>query len=286
MIRSKRVWPRIIAHADMDAFYAAIEQLDDPSLRGRPLLVGPPSPRGVVLTASYEARPYGVGSAMPMAKARRLCPKAVIVPPRFDRYQEVSTTIMKVFSDFSPEVEALSLDEAFLDMTGSEQLFGNPQSIGRRLKTAIREATGLTASVGLSATKYVAKVASAYQKPDGLTIVPPEDAKAWLAPFPCHGYGVPAQSPKCAFTNSACTRSRMWLKPTCNFFPPASDVLACISTPWRTRKIPDQSSDGEHQRASGQNTLSMMMCTRGLTSDFTCVDQPTRSEGASEKRIT
>ena len=183
MIRSKRVWPRIIAHADMDAFYAAIEQLDDPSLRGRPLLVGPPSPRGVVLTASYEARPYGVGSAMPMAKARRLCPKAVIVPPRFDRYQEVSTTIMKVFSDFSPEVEALSLDEAFLDMTGSEQLFGHPESIGRRLKTAIREATGLTASVGLSATKYVAKVASAYQKPDGLTVVPPEDAKAWLAPL-------------------------------------------------------------------------------------------------------
>ena len=184
MIRSERVWPRIIAHADMDAFYAAIEQLDDPSLRGRPLLVGPPSARGVVLTASYEARPYGVGSAMPMAKARRLCPNAVVVPPRFDRYQEVSATIMQVFSDFSPEVEALSLDEAFLDMTGSEQLFGDPQSIGRRLKTAIRDATGgLTASVGLSATKYVAKVASACQKPDGLTVVPPDDAKAWLAPL-------------------------------------------------------------------------------------------------------
>ena len=184
MIRSERVWPRIIAHADMDAFYAAIEQLDDPSLRGRPLLVGPLSARGVVLTASYEARPYGVGSAMPMAHARRLCPNAVIVPPRFDRYQEVSATIMRVFSDFSPDVEALSLDEAFLDMTGSEQLFGDPQSIGRRLKSAIREATdGLTASVGLSATKYVAKVASACQKPDGLTVVPPEEAKAWLAPL-------------------------------------------------------------------------------------------------------
>src|SRR6185295_433275 len=112
MIRSKPVWPRIIAHADMDAFYAAIEQLDDPSLKGRPYLSGLQSARGVVLTASYEARPYGVGSAMPMAKARRLCPKAVIVPPRFDRYQEVSATIMKVFSDFSPEVETLSLDEA------------------------------------------------------------------------------------------------------------------------------------------------------------------------------
>jgi DNA polymerase IV len=169
----------------MDAFYAAIEQLDDPALRGRPVLVGPPSDRGVVLTASYEARPYGVGSAMPMAKARRLCPSAVIIPPRFDRYKEVSETIMRVFSNFSPEVEAISLDEAFLDMTGSEQLFGDPESIGRRLKDAIREATcGLTASVGLSATKYVAKVASAWQKPDGLTVVPPEEAKAWLAPLP------------------------------------------------------------------------------------------------------
>jgi DNA polymerase-4 len=154
----------------MDAFYAAIEQLDDPALRGRPVLVGSPSNRGVVLTASYEARPYGVGSAMPMAKARRLCPNAVIIPPRFDRYQEVSRKIMGVFSDFSPEVEALSLDEAFLDMTGSEQLFGDPQSIGRRLKDAVREATGgLTASVGLSGTKHVAKVASACHKPDGLT---------------------------------------------------------------------------------------------------------------------
>ena len=185
MIRSKRVWPRIVAHADMDAFYAAIEQLDDPVLRGRPVLVGPPSSRGVVLTASYEARPFGVGSAMPMARARRMCPNAVIVPPRFDRYQEVSKTIMEVFSNFSPDVEALSLDEAFLEMTGSEQLFGDPESMGRRLKGAIRDATGgLTASVGLSATKYVAKVASACKKPDGLTVVPPEVAKAWLAPLP------------------------------------------------------------------------------------------------------
>jgi DNA polymerase-4 len=169
----------------MDAFYAAVEQLDDPALRGRPVLVGPASDRGVVLTASYEARPYGVGSAMPMARARRMCANAVIVPPRFDRYQEISRTIMGVFANFSPEVEALSLDEAFLDMTGSEQLFGEPRTIGRRLKEAIREATGgLTVSVGLSATKYVAKVASACQKPDGLTLVPPDDAKAWLAPLP------------------------------------------------------------------------------------------------------
>ncbi|GBF25905.1 DNA polymerase IV [bacterium MnTg02] len=181
----KPAWPRIVAHADMDAFYAAIEQLDDPSLRGRPILVGSPKGRGVVLTASYEARPYGVGSALPMAKARRMCPDAIITPPRFKRYQQVSETIMRVFSDFSPDVEAISLDEAFLDMTGSEQLFGAPEKIGRQIKDAIRDATGgLTISVGLSGTKYVAKVASAYQKPDGLTVVPPSTAKAWLAPLP------------------------------------------------------------------------------------------------------
>src|SRR5262245_45338464 len=157
-------WPRVIVHADMDAFYAAIEQLDDPSLRGRPLLIGPNSARGVVLTASYEARPFGVGSAMPMARARRLCPDALIVPPRFERYQEVSKIIMNVFADFSPRVEALSLDEAFLDMTGAERLFGSPESIGRKLKASVREATGgLTASVGISGTKYVAKVASAHR---------------------------------------------------------------------------------------------------------------------------
>jgi DNA polymerase-4 len=168
----------------MDAFYAAVEQFDDPGLRGKPVLVGSASNRGVVLSASYEARPYGVGSAMPMARARRLCPSAVIVPPRFDRYQEISRRVMEVFANFSPEVEALSLDEAFLDMTGAEQLFGDPTSMGRRLKAAVREATGLTVSVGLSATKYVAKVASGFRKPDGLTVVPPQEAKTWLAPLP------------------------------------------------------------------------------------------------------
>jgi DNA polymerase IV len=169
----------------MDAFYAAVEQLDDPALRGRPILVGSASDRGVVLTASYEARPYGVGSAMPMAWARRKCPHALIIPPRFDRYQQVSKMIMGVFADFSPDVEALSLDEAFLDMTGSEEIFGAPELIGQRLKRAIRDVTGgLTASVGLSSTKYVAKVASAFRKPDGLTVVSPEGAKAWLAPLP------------------------------------------------------------------------------------------------------
>jgi DNA polymerase-4 len=185
MLQAASPWPRVVAHADMDAFYAAVEQLDDPSLRGRPLLIGSPGNRGVVLTASYEARPYGVGSAMPMARARKLCPDALIVRPRFARYREISARVMRVFADFSPDVEAISLDEAFLEMTGAENIFGQPEIMGRKLKNAVFEATGgLTVTVGISGTKYVAKVASGHQKPDGLTIVPPENAQAWLAPMP------------------------------------------------------------------------------------------------------
>lgn len=178
-------WPRIIVHADMDAFYAAVEQLDDPRLRGRPLLVGSDSARGVVLTASYEARSSGAGSAMPMQRARRLCPDALVVPPRFERYQQISELVMDALAGFSPLVEPLSLDEAFLDMTGATRLFGDPASMGMRIKSAVRECTGgLTASVGISATRYVAKVASGFRKPDGLTIVPPLEMRDWLAPLP------------------------------------------------------------------------------------------------------
>jgi DNA polymerase-4 len=176
-------WPRVVVHADMDAFYAAVEQLDDPSLRGKPVLVGPNSHRGVVLTASYEARPFGVGSAMPVAEARRRCPQAIMVQPRFERYQEISQQVMDVFADFSPSVEPLSLDEAFLDMSGAGHIFGSPRSIGRKIKEAVFDATRLNISVGVSGTKYVAKVASAHDKPDGLTIVPQEEAVDWLAPL-------------------------------------------------------------------------------------------------------
>lgn len=179
-----RTWPAIIAHADMDAFYAAVEQLDDPKLRGRPVLVGPRSGRGVVLTASYEARPFGVGSAMPMARALERCPHAVVVPPRFERYEAVSRRLMAVLADFSPKVEAVSLDEAFVDMSGAEHLFGPPEVMAQRLRAAIREATGLPASVGISGTKYVAKVASGLAKPNGVQVVPPAQAAEWLAPLP------------------------------------------------------------------------------------------------------
>lgn len=177
-------WPRIVLHADMDAFYAAVEQLDHPEYRGRPILVGPRSHRGVVLTASYEARPFGVGSAMPVAEARRRCPEAIMVPPRFERYEAVSAKVMEILGDFSPSVEALSLDEAFVDMTGAETLFGGPHDMARAVKDAVRSATGLDISVGVAATKYVAKVASAFEKPDGLTVVSPSEAVSWLAPQP------------------------------------------------------------------------------------------------------
>ncbi|MCB1692794.1 MAG: DNA polymerase IV, partial [Pseudomonadales bacterium] len=177
-------WPRIVVHADMDAFYAAVEQLDNPSLRGKPILVGPNSYRGVVLTASYEARKYRVGSAMPVAEARRRCPQAIMVEPRFERYVEISRQVMDIFGDFSPKVEALSLDEAFLEMTGAAHIFGSPIEMGRKIKQAVKSATGLDVSVGISGTKYVAKVASAHEKPDGLTVVPQALAPAWLAPLP------------------------------------------------------------------------------------------------------
>ncbi|MFZ4579238.1 MAG: DNA polymerase IV [Myxococcota bacterium] len=177
-------WSRIIVHADMDAFYAAVEQLDRPELRGKPLLIGGTGPRSVVATASYEARPFGVGSAMPMGLALRKCPQAIVVPPRLARYAEVSDRIMGVFATFSPLVEALSLDEAFLDLTGAEGLFGPPDEMARRIKVAVREATGLTVSVGVAPNKYVAKVASDIRKPDGLCVVPPDGVRAFLDPLP------------------------------------------------------------------------------------------------------
>jgi len=184
-IETNNVWPRIIAHADLDAFYASAEQLDDPSLLNLPLVVGPRSKRGVVLTASYEARVFGVRSAMPMAEALQRCPNLVAVPPRFERYQELSQQMMDAFADFSPQVEAISLDEAFIDMSGATEIFGQPDEMARKIKASVQQATGgLTISVGVAATKYVAKVASAFAKPDGLTIVTPEAVVDWLDPMP------------------------------------------------------------------------------------------------------
>src|SRR5688572_9413277 len=175
---------RIVLHVDMDAFYAAIEQRDDPRLRGKPVIVGGPSRRGVVSTASYEARPFGVHSAMPMSRALALCPNAIVVTPRMDRYLEVSEQVMATLDDFSPVVEPLSLDEAFLDMTGSERLFGPAEAMAEAIRKAIAARTGLTASVGAAANKFLAKLASDLNKPDGVTLVPRGREAEFIAPLP------------------------------------------------------------------------------------------------------
>jgi DNA polymerase-4 len=175
---------RTILHVDMDAFFAAIEQLDRPELRGKPLLIGHDGPRGVVTTASYEARPFGCRSAQPMAVAKRLCPQAIVVPVRGERYREVSGQLFQLLESYSPLVEPISVDEAFVDLTGTERLFGSAEATGRRLKDEIRETLGLTASVGIAPNKFIAKIASDYQKPDGLTIVPRDGVDAFLGPLP------------------------------------------------------------------------------------------------------
>ncbi|MCW5833859.1 MAG: DNA polymerase IV, partial [Labilithrix sp.] len=174
---------RQILHIDMDAFFASVEQRDDPSLRGRPIVVGGAARRGVVAAASYEARVFGVRSAMPMAEALRRCRDLVVVPPRGRRYAEVSERVFDVFHEYTPLVEGLSLDEAFLDVTASRRLFGDGAAIARRIKEGVLEATGLTASAGVAPCKFAAKIASDLDKPNGLTVVP-SDVAGFLAPLP------------------------------------------------------------------------------------------------------
>ena len=175
---------RTVIHFDMDAFFASVEQLDDPSLRGRPVLVGARSRRGVVTAASYEARPSGVRSAMSMVEALRRCPDAVVVPPRRARYVEVSRAVFGVFHRYTPLVEGLSVDEAFLDVTGSRSLFGDGPAIASSIREEVRAETGLSGSAGVAANKFVAKIASDLDKPDGLTIVPQGTEAEFLAPLP------------------------------------------------------------------------------------------------------
>lgn len=175
---------RAIIHVDMDAFYASVECLDDPSLSGQPVVVGGLGPRGVVATASYEARKFGIRSALPMARARRLCPGAHFIRPRMARYREKSAQVFTIFREFTPLVEGLSLDEAFLDVSGSLKLFGSQARIGRLIKRRIKEKTGLTASVGLAHNKFLAKLASDLKKPDGMVQVDPDQVQPFLDPMP------------------------------------------------------------------------------------------------------
>ncbi|SFS06229.1 DNA polymerase-4 [Microbacterium sp. cf046] len=171
-----------ILHVDMDAFYASVEVLDDPSLRGKPIIIGAPDGRSVVSSASYEARRFGVRSAMPVGQALRLCPTAIVVLPHFDRYVALSKEVMRIFHDVTPLVEPLSIDEAFLDVRGARRLWGTPGEIASTLRARVLEETGLTCSIGVAATKHVAKMASTISKPDGLLIVAEADTAAFLAP--------------------------------------------------------------------------------------------------------
>ena len=176
--------PRWIIHADLDAFFAAVEQRDNPALRGKPVMVGVAGGRGVVTAASYEARAFGVHAAMPGAQARRLCPQGIFVKGSYGKYQAESARVMAILRDFSPTVEALSIDEAFLDATGLERWKGGPVPAAREIRERVRDECGLTISVGIASSKYVAKMATNTGKPDGLVVVPQGEERAFLAPLP------------------------------------------------------------------------------------------------------
>lgn len=175
---------RAILHIDMDAFYASVEEQDRPELKGKPLIVGGTQGRGVVAAASYAVRRFGVRSAMPMTEALRLCPQAICVPPRMARYQEVSERVFAIFHEFTPLVEGLSLDEAFLDVTASERLLGTAEKIGEEIRRRIASQTHLTASVGVAPNKLLAKIASDLNKPDGMCVINDENLRSIIDPLP------------------------------------------------------------------------------------------------------
>ncbi|CAB4587918.1 unannotated protein [freshwater metagenome] len=171
-------------HIDMDAFYASVEELDDPSIVGKPVLVGGLNGRGVVSAANYVARQFGVNSAMPMSTALRKCPNAIVKRPRFDRYSEVSREVFAILADFSPLVQPLSIDEAFIDVSGAADLLGRPATIARAIRERIRAELGLAASIGVASSMFVAKVAGSKAKPDGMLVVPADSTREFLAPLP------------------------------------------------------------------------------------------------------
>jgi DNA polymerase-4 len=175
---------RTILHVDLDAFYAAVEQRDDPKLRGKPVLVGGSVKRGVVASCSYESRVFGIKSAMPMAEALRRCPHAIVVPHRMDRYVDASRGFFAILGDYSPDVEGLSLDEAFLDLTGSERLLGEPRGVAETIKRRVRAELSLVASVGIAPIKLAAKIASDIDKPDGLRLIAPDELLPFLHALP------------------------------------------------------------------------------------------------------
>ena len=175
---------RIVLHIDMDAFYASVEEMDRPELRGKPVIVGGTSNRGVVSAASYEARKFGVRSAMPIFEAKRRCPHGIFIPVRMGRYQEVSRQVMHILERYSPVIEQVSIDEAYMEVSGLERLFGSPVELATRMKQEVKERTALTCSVGIAPNKFLAKIASEFRKPDGLTVISPGEAEPFAASLP------------------------------------------------------------------------------------------------------
>jgi DNA polymerase-4 len=225
-----------ILHVDMDAFYAAVEQRDQPELRGRPVIVGGTSGRAVVSAASYEARAYGVHSALPMATAQRLCPQGVFLPVRMAHYAEISQQLREIFFSFTPLVEPLSLDEAFLDVRGCEGLFGPGPVIARQIKDRIKSVTGLVASVGVAPNKFLSKLASDVGKPDGFVVVPPDRVREFLAPLPVGRLWGAAPRPRNGYRPSVSTPSASWRRCLNRFSLPTSARPGATCGNWPTAR--------------------------------------------------
>jgi DNA polymerase IV len=249
-----------IMHLDMDAFFAAIEQRDDPSLRGKPVIIGAkPGGRGVVSTCSYEARKFGIHSAQPISQAYRRCPQGVFLRPSMEKYVAVSRQVMAVLEEVSPLVEPISIDEAFVDITGLDRLRGTPRQIGGFTKQRIVDELGLTASVGIGPNRLVAKLGSEYEKPDGLTVVPPEEVLDWLAPMSVarlRGVGPQAQKKLARIGIKTVAQLRAWRREDLarNFGAGYSDHLYdqsrgiggdTINTAWERKSISKEVTFGE-----------------------------------------
>jgi DNA polymerase-4 len=239
-----------ILHADVDSFFASVEQRDDPRLRGRPVIVG----SWVVLAASYEAKAYGIQTAMSGSRARRLCPQAIVVEPRMSAYSEASRAMYRVFDDTTPLVEGLSIDEAFLDVRGLERISGTPAEIAVRLRRDVRERVGLPITVGVARTKFLAKVASGVAKPDGLLVVPPGGELAFLHPLPVERlWGVGRVTADKLHARSA--RWPSWASPCSSRY--WALARAASSTPSRTTATPAVSRSAAAAARSARSAPSV-----------------------------
>jgi len=283
---------KAIIHLDMDAFYPAVEVLDNPKLKGKPVVVGGSTERGVVSSASYEARRFGVHSAQPIAKARRICPEGVFLPVRMWRYKEMSQQIFQIFYKFTPLVEPISIDEAFLDVTGSQRLLGHPKDIAKEIKQRIFMETGLTVSAGLAPSKFVAKIASDIDKPNGLTIVTHDKVRDFLNPLPVTKmWGIGKATQKVLSQLNIHTFEELSLVPVdilCNRFGKHGIKMHLLSMGVDDRDVVpehDVKSIG-HENTFATDILDMDMAKRALLSQADKVAHRMRREGATGKTIT